>query len=213
VGIKHGLFGFFAGFTPGAGLTLASNVSNGIEHKRNPYKLLTMAGAAEAANNAAAISCTIPFLFLGLPITPSELVIDNFLATRFYRLNLTTLDTIMSIAGYAISFATLLVVCMLIVNVVSFLLCGHFIRFWRRFIGIDSRVYLNIVKVIVLASIATVIYTGHITIGAALWTMLVFGGIGVWAMRANRSVIGLVMMMMIGPFIVNKFTLFYNLYF
>jgi hypothetical protein len=72
---------------------------------------------------------------------------------------------------------------------------------------------LNIVKIIVLASIATVIYTGHITIGAALWTMLVFGGIGVWAIRANRSVIGLVMMMMVGPFIVNKFTLFYNLYF
>jgi putative tricarboxylic transport membrane protein len=213
VGVKHGLFGFFAGFTPGAGLTLASNISNGIEHKRNPHKLLTMAGAAEAANNAAAISCTIPFLFLGLPITPSELVIDNFLATRFYRLNLTTLDTILPIAGYAVSFVALLVTCMLIINIISFLLCGHFIRFWRRFIGIDSRVYLNIVKVIVLASILTVIYTGHITLSAALWTMLVFGGIGVWAMRANRSVIGLVMMMMVGPFIVNKFTLFYNLYF
>jgi putative tricarboxylic transport membrane protein len=213
VGIKHGLFGFFAGFTPGAGLTLASNVSNGIELKRNPHKLLTRAGAAEAANNAAAISCTIPFLFLGIPITPSELVIDNFLATRFYRLNLTTLDTILPIAGYAVSFVALLITCMLIINIVSFLLCGHFIRFWRRFIGIDSQLYLNIVKVIVLASIITVIYTGHITWSAALWTMLVFGGIGVWAMRSNRSVIGLVMMMMVGPFIVNKFTLFYNLYF
>lgn len=213
VGVKHGLFGFFAGFTPGAGLTLASNISNGIEHKRNPHRLLTMAGAAEAANNAAAISCTIPFLFLGLPITPSELVIDNFLATKFYRLNLTTLDVIITVAGYAVSFAALLVVCMLVVNIVSFLLCGHFIRFWRRFIGIDSRVYLTIVKVIVLASIAIVIYTGNITWSSALWTMLVFGTIGTLAMRANRSVIGLVMMMMIGPFIVNKFQLFYNLYF
>lgn len=213
IGVKHGLFGFFAGFTPGAGLTLASNVSNGVEQKRNPYKLLTMAGSAEAANNAAAISCTIPFLFLGIPITPSELVIDNFLATRFYRLNLSTLDTVISIAGYTVSFVAVLLTCMLIINVVSFLLCGHFIRFWRKFIGVESRIYLTIVKVIVLASVLTVIYTGNITWEAAIWTMLIFGGIGTLAMRANRSVIGLVMMMMIGPFIVNKFQLFYNLYF
>ena len=213
IGVKHGLFGFFAGFTPGAGLTLASNVSNGIEHKRNPYKLLTMAGSAEAANNAAAISCTIPFLFLGIPITPSELVIDNFLATRFYRLNLSTLDTVITVAGYAVSFVAVLLVCMLIINVVSFLLCGHFIRFWRKFIGIESRIYLTVVKLIVLASMLTVIYTGNITWGAAIWTMLVFGAIGTWAMRTKRSVIGMVMMLMIGPFIVNKFELFYNLYF
>jgi len=123
------------------------------------------------------------------------------------------LDTVITVAGYAVSFVAVLLVCMLIINVVSFLLCGHFIRFWRKFIGIESRIYLTAVKLIVLASMLTVIYTGNITWAAAIWTMLVFGAIGTWAMRTNRSVIGLVMMLMIGPFIVNKFELFYNLYF
>ena len=213
LGIKHGLLGFLAGFTPGAGLTLASNLSNSIEQKRNPKKLLSMAGAAEAANNAAAISCTIPFLFLGLPITPSELIIDNFLSGRFYRLNLSTLDKTLSVSGYLIEFTVLLVACMLIVNIISFLLCGHFIKFWRRLMSIDTKIYMAAVKILILASVVTIVISSKISLMPALWTVVLFGGIGTWAMLKNRSIIGLAMMLMIGPFVITKFQLFYYLYF
>jgi TctA family transporter len=213
LGLKHGLLGFLAGFTPGAGLTLASNLSNSIEQKRNPKKLLSMAGAAEAANNAAAISCTIPFLFLGLPITASELIIDNFLSGRFYRLNLSTLDKTLSVSGYLIEFTVLLVACMLIVNIISFLLCGHFIKFWRRLMSIDIKIYMAAVKILILASVVTIVISSKISLMPALWTVVLFGGIGTWAMLKNRSIIGLAMMLMIGPFVITKFQLFYYLYF
>ena len=213
LGIKHGLLGFFAGFTPGAGLTMASNVSKGIEEQRNPHKLLSIAGAAEAANNAAAISCTIPFLFLGLPITPSELVVDNFLVNKFYRLNLSTLDTVLNISGYAVRFTVVLIISMLVINIISFLLCGHFIRFWRRFLGVDTKIYINIVKLIVLASITVIAMTSHVPLINVLFTLIVFGAIGLWAQRHDRNIIGLTMMLMMGPFIVTKYQLFYNLYF
>ena len=213
LGLRHGLLGFFAGFTPGAGLTLASNLSNSIEQKRNPKKLLSLAGAAEAANNAAAISCTIPFLFLGLPITPSELIIDNFLSSRYYRLNLSTLDTPLMISGYLIEFSVLLVACMLIVNLISFLLCGNFIKFWRRLMSIDTKIYMTAVKLLILASIITIVMTSKISLMSAVWTVVLFGGIGTWAMFKNRSIIALAMMLMIGPFVLTKFQLFYDLYF
>jgi hypothetical protein len=48
---------------------------------------------------------------------------------------------------------------------------------------------------------------------SAVWTVVLFGGIGTWAMFKNRSIIALAMMLMIGPFVITKFQLFYDLYF
>jgi TctA family transporter len=212
-GLQHGLLGFLAGFTPGAGLTLASNLSNGLEKKKNPKKLLTIAAAAEASNNSAAISSTIPFLFIGLPITASEIVIDNFLSSKFYRLNLSTLNTTIDFLGYAIDFVTILILCMLIINCICFLLCSHFINFWSKIMLIDSRIYLQVVKILILLSILMVIVSSKIPIMSAIFTLLLFGTIGTWAMRKDHNIIGFTLMVMMGPFILNKFTMFYQLYF
>jgi len=213
LGLKHGLLGFFTGFAPGAGLTLASNLSNSIERQNNPRKLLSQIGAAEAANNAAAISCTIPFLFLGLPITASELIIDNFLASKFYRLNLSTLDALLPIAGYPIRFTLLLISCMLVVNLISFFLCGNFIRFYRCIMSAKTSWYIIIVKLLVISSMIAIVISSGISWTSAVFTVIIFGGIGIWADQKGKNIIGLAMMLVMGPFVVQKFLLAYNLYF
>ena len=213
LGLRHGFLGFLVGFTPGAGLTLASNLSNSIEKQRNSKKLLSMAGAAEASNNAAAISCTIPFLFLGLPITPSEIFIDNFLSTKLYRLNLTSLDQFISVAGYPIKFTLLLISCMLLINLISFLLCGHFIKFWRRLMSIDVRIYLAIIKLLLIASVIAVVITNNITWSAAIGTIVIFGALGTWIMSTGRNAIGLAFTLIAGQFVVEKMSTFYYMYF
>jgi TctA family transporter len=212
-GISHGFLGFIVGFTPGAGLTLASNLSASLERQKNPHRYLSFASAAEAANNSAAISCIIPFLFLGLPITPSELIIDQFLTTKFYRLNLDTLNHAINIGGEVFSFVTILIAGIIICNLACFIMCGNFIRMWRRLLAIDVRWYLLVVKLLVVASIAAIIYTAHISLASAAFNILLFGSIGLWAVYSNRSVLGLAVAMMLGPFIIDKFTMAYYLYF
>jgi putative tricarboxylic transport membrane protein len=212
-GISHGLLGFIVGFTPGAGLTLASNLSASVERQKNPNKCLSYASAAEAANNSAAISCIIPFLFLGLPITPSELIIDQFLTTKFYRLNLDTLNHAININGELFSFVAILVASITICNLACFIMCGNFIRMWRRLLAVDVCWYLLAVKLLVVASIAAIIYTAHINLASAAFNILLFGSIGLWAAYTNRSVLGLAVAMMLGPFIIDKFTMAYYLYF
>ena len=79
--------------------------------------------------------------------------------------------------------------------------------------SIDTKIYMTAVKLLILASIITIVMTSKISLMSAVWTVVLFGGIGTWAMFKNRSIIALAMMLMIGPFVLTKFQLFYDLYF
>ena len=212
-GVWHGILGFVMGFTPGAGVTMASNMSNSIEYKKNPRRLLSAVGAAEAANNSAAVSCTIPFLFLGLPITASELVLDNFLTSKFYRVDLSTLDSSILVGGTSLNFIGLMIVGMLFCNIASFLLCGHFVRLWQKIMSIDIRYYMALVKALVVGSVFLIVYSNDLQWSNAVFTIVLFGGIGTWAMLKNRNIIGLAVLLMIGQFVVEKFSMAYYMYF
>lgn len=71
--VRGGIIGFFLGILPGGGAVLASFVSYAIEKRfsRHPEKfgtgVIEGVAAPEAANNAAAQSCLIPLLSLGIP--------------------------------------------------------------------------------------------------------------------------------------------------
>jgi putative tricarboxylic transport membrane protein len=71
--LRGGVIGFFLGILPGGGAVLASFVAYAVEKRtsRHPEKFGTgvIEGVAgpEAANNAAAQSCLIPLLSLGIP--------------------------------------------------------------------------------------------------------------------------------------------------
>ena len=212
-GVTHGLLGFIVGFTPGAGLTLASNLSDSIEKQKNKFRYLTHAASAEAANNSAAISCVIPFLFLGLPITPGELLIDQFLTTKFYRLNMDSLNQMIPISGHLFNFVAVLVVGIIICNLVSFIMCGNFIRMWSKLLTVNIRWYILAVKVLIISSILAIVYTSQISLINAAFDIGIFGFIGYWATKNNRSIVGLAVSMMLGAFVVDRFTMAYHLYF
>ena len=71
--IRGTIIGFFAGILPGGGAVLSSFVSYALEKRfsRHPEKfgtgVIEGVAAPESANNAAAQSCLIPLLSLGIP--------------------------------------------------------------------------------------------------------------------------------------------------
>ncbi len=71
--LRGTIIGFFAGILPGGGAVLSSFVSYALEKKfsRHPEKfgtgVIEGVAAPESANNAAAQSCLIPLLSLGIP--------------------------------------------------------------------------------------------------------------------------------------------------
>jgi putative tricarboxylic transport membrane protein len=78
--IRGTVIGFFIGIFPGAGPTISSFISYGIEQRisRNPEKFGkgALAGVAgpETANNAATGGAMVPMLSLGLPSSPSTAI-------------------------------------------------------------------------------------------------------------------------------------------
>jgi len=212
-GITHGLLGFVAGFTPGAGLTLASNLSGGIARKQNSKKLLTIIGSAEASNNSAAISCAIPFLFMGLPINASELVLENYLSSHFIRWDLQFLPSAFLGNQLGISFFTVLIASLLICNILCFFASGHGINFYQRLLATNSGYFFAIAKLFIVVSFIFLIYQNNLGWNTALFTVIFFGSIGYWAMSTGRDITGLAITLVLGHFIIEKFNMAWYLYF
>jgi putative tricarboxylic transport membrane protein len=212
-GITHGLLGFVTGFTPGAGMTLASNLSGGIARKQNSKKLLTVIGSAEASNNSAAISCAIPFLFMGLPINASELVLENYLSSQFIRWDLQFLPNAFLGNQFGISFFTVLIGSLLICNLLCFFASGHGINFYRRLLATNSGYFLAMAKLFIVGSLIFLIYQTSLGWNTALFTVVFFGSIGHWAMSTGRDITGLAIALVLGHFIIEKFDMARHLYF
>jgi len=212
-GLKHGLLGFLAGFTPGAGLTLASNVSYGIEKNRNPHKLLSAIGSAEASNNSAAISCAIPFLFLALPITPSEIVLENYLTANFFRWEINRLEQVLVFNQFSISFFSLLIGSIFVANLACFFASGYGINLYHKLFHNRLKEILFIARSLIVVSMVLLIWFNNIPWNVAVFTVISFGAIGVFAMRNQKDIIGLALTIVLGRFIIEKFTMFGHLYF
>ena len=212
-GLWHGLVGFITGFTPGAGLTLASNISNSIERRRHPSRLLTAIGSAEASNNAAAISCAIPFLFLALPITPSEIVLENYLTSHFFRWEINRLEQVVVFAQFSISFFTLLIGSLVVTNIVCLLVSGSGINLYHRFLQHNLGKIMLIARALIMVSLIMLIWFNDIAWNTAVFAVIFFGAIGVWAMRTEKDIIGLALTIVLGRFIIEKYSMLAYLYF
>jgi len=212
-GLWHGFLGFVTGFTPGAGLTLASNISNSIERRRHPGRLLTAIGSAEASNNAAAISCAIPFLFLALPITPSEIVLENYLTSHFFRWEINRLEQVVVFAQFSISFFSLLISSLVVTNIACLLASGSGINLYHRFLQHNLSKIMMISRALIVVSLIMLIWFNNIAWNTAVFSVVFFGAIGIWAMRTEKDIIGLALTIVLGHFIIEKFSMFAHLYF
>jgi len=100
--LRGTLIGCLAGLIPGPSASIATMYAYRFE--RNVYNKVT---SAETANNAAVITCIIPFFLLGLPINQNTLIMSNIM--DLYSINIideivTHIDTLAVIMLGVVSF-------------------------------------------------------------------------------------------------------------
>ena len=212
--VKHGLLGMVIGFMPGMGVTLASNISAKLEALRNPRNKLAIMGAAEASNNSATISSTMPFLMLGLPITASELYLDSWLSVfRNVQVNFELfyhpVDSVIGTIPYFVVF----IGCLLCINVLTFYLSSRFVKLYQS-ISVVPIVYINtIIKVSIIAAIISIVWFLDLDPLGAIITLLLSSMIGIWANRRGIDVIALPISLVVGKYAFDIFSKTYYLYF
>lgn len=211
---KYAIYGFFVGLTPGMGITLSSNIAASAEVAKNQYRKLSQMAAAESANNSAAISCTVPFLLLGLPITGTELFLDNWLRVfKAYNVNYELLMIPVNVLSTSIPLHTVLLSSLLITCSICFLLTSRFINVYLKLQKIPPRAFDVSIKLIIVIVSA---YAFSIAVESGwtvpIITLIAFSAIGIWAHRKNIDVIALPVAIVVGKFAVDKFITAYTLW-
>lgn len=213
--VKHALLGFIVGFTPGMGVTLSSNLSANIEVAKNKYHKLSAMAAAEAANNSSSISCLVPFLFIGLPITGTELFLDNWLRVfKAFDVNYELLyRTVELTSALSVPFYNILIAALLVTCSACFLLTSRFIKFYQLLGKVPPKIFDVCIKGIIIAVTA---YSFKEAISAGwivpMATLIIFSLVGIWAHRRKFDVIALPVAIVIGKFAIDKFVTAYNLW-
>ena len=210
---RHGILGFLVGFVPGMGVPLSSNISATLESNANPKRRLRIMCAAESSNNASIISCMIPFLFLGIPITATEMLMDQWLViNKAMTVNAELMYSTMDLAGLKIQFSTGLLLCLSMTCIVCFFLTSRFINLYSSIQKIPASILGNLIKFLMLIFFAMTLYYAELSISSTIFTILVFSAIGIWAVKKNRDVIALPISLMIGSYAVQKFITAYQLW-
>lgn len=78
--------GSLIGFIPGPSAILASIITYNSHKDKSKIKERII--SSESANNSAAVSSMLPFLFVGLPITLSEMILSDIMAVKTFVLPL-----------------------------------------------------------------------------------------------------------------------------
>lgn len=87
---RSSLIGSVCGFIPYIGAMLSSNLSYMLEKKihvkQNLVHALNRIVASETANNASQVTILIPFLFLGIALQPSELLVLDIIEDKGWQI-------------------------------------------------------------------------------------------------------------------------------
>jgi len=162
--------------------------------------------SAEAANNSSIISCTIPFLLLGLPITATELVLDVwFMVHKATVINAEFFYRPVVLGSTETSFALIIIVCLLVANILLFLLTSRFARFYTVASHIPAQIWGLLVKGMIVAFTVMAIGLSDLDSLATIFTLVFFTTVGVIAHLRKIDVIALPISLMIGSFAVSKF--------
>jgi TctA family transporter len=201
------------GFIPGMGVTLSSNVSAALESRSRPRRLRVMS-AAESANNSSVISCTVPFLFVGLPITGTELLLDNWLLIhKAANISAAVIYDPVTISGLGSwPMWQVMLTSLAVISILCFFLTSRFIGFYLSMRCIPAHWFGWIVKLLILFFIGMLIANSDLTAGSTVFTLIFFTAIGVWAHRGNHDIIALPISLMIGSFAISKFAIAFQLW-
>lgn len=213
ISVRHGLLGFIVGFVPGMGVTLSSNTSAALEHSRNPRRRMRIMVAAESANNASIVSCMIPFLVMGIPITSTELLLDQWIAVnKAVNINAEFLYNTVFFAGYELSMASALIMALTATCVVCFFLTSRFIWLYNSLYRVPPELLGGMIKALIVLFLVMTVMQAELAVSSTIFTLILFSAIGIWAVNKKRDVIALPISLMIGHFAVAKFITAYQLW-
>jgi len=213
ISLRHGALGFLIGFVPGMGVTLSSNTAAALEHSRNPRRRMRIMVAAESANNASIVSCMIPFLFMGIPITSTELLLDQWIAVnKAVNINAEFMYGMVQIGTVSLPMAAALILALTVTTVICFFLTSRFINLYNCLHHLPPQALGWTIKTLIVLFMIMTVMHADLSAGSTVFTLVFFSAIGVWAVKTGRDVIALPISLMIGHFAVTKMITAYQLW-
>ena len=130
--VKGTWLGSLIGFIPGPSAILASIITYNSHKDKSKIKERII--SSESANNSAAVSSMLPFLFVGLPITLSEMILSDIMAVKTFVLPLDLKgETVLPGVNY-IEFCFLLV---MFLTVSYHFLAQSFLKYYEKLMKFD----------------------------------------------------------------------------
>jgi len=136
--VRGTVIGLFAGLIPGIGPIISSNLAAQIEQRFNKKPSAELL-SSEAANNAAIITCFIPFFALGLTLMAHEAVVNDLL------INQNTLINAKWLSGERLN---IIILSLIAVNILAFLIAWPASRSLVLIYKLTS--YRNLVYIVLL---------------------------------------------------------------
>lgn len=212
-GIKYGLMGCFTGFVPGLGVTLSSNLAGSIEVKKNKYKRLRVMAAAEAANNSASIASMVPFLMIGIPITATEVYLDNWLTVfKATYVDMKLMYGTFDVYGFEFAYFEFLSIALAFIAILCFVLTSRFIGFYQLLNRLPPKMFDIVIKLLIVLFVMLTFQEAGADYVSSAVNLLVFSIIGIWASRKHVDIIALPIALVIGRFAVERLTIAYTIW-
>jgi TctA family transporter len=170
-GIKSSLIGLAAGLVPGPSASLAAVAAYRTAGKDKTKKII----AAETANNASVITCSIPLLLMAMPINFNTLLMSNIVDLK----GMTIFDEILEpsvLGGLRVIDTTLLVLVGSVI--VYYVLATHLIDWYAKFIVAIHHRMKVILFTILSGLIAVDLWASELTIVSYLMLLSAFAALG-----------------------------------
>lgn len=172
--VYSSVVGFFCGLVPSLTTRLASNLTymmqKHIELRNQTYKTgnISCLISAETSNNAATFSVLLPLLLLGIPITPSEFILYEYMIRSMDVINL----------DYIVDSAPALLAGFAIVNVICLIFAWPLANLCLRVHSMPKMLMTGVLAFMVLFP---VVYTGWVNglLSFYLGTFVFFATLGV----------------------------------
>ena len=204
--------GSLVGFIPGPSTILASIVSYN-SYGANTAKDTNLAKkkviSAEAANNSAAITSLLPFVYIGLPITLSEMILMDFLNVKMFTVPTNFIDTSIIPHLNYIEFSFVIIA---VATLIYHFLAQRFLRFYEIVMN-------NLYGKLVWVYLALIVYIVYIDVHfnpVDLFRYLTFliglTFIGVWLLKKRVSTLPLLFGFILGDMITWSAYNFYRIH-
>ena len=200
--------GSLIGFIPGPSAILASIITYN-SHK-DKSKIKERITSSESANNSAAVSSMLPFLFVGLPITLSEMILSDIMAVKTFVLPLDLKgETVLPGVNY-IEFCFLLV---MFLTVCYHFLAQSFLKYYEKLMifAHGKLLWVYVALVIYLVTIDTMFNPVYMPRYLMFMALMTLGGI--WLLKRQISVLPLIFGFVLGDMITWAVYNFYRINF